>query len=170
VSLNCSDDLSPPLNLPISNHPQSSTLRSTQLTLNPKLFWIFSSKITKFTSYASFNHLRSLRHSLLCCEVWCSKGIALECSLPSVGFISYEIITKNRSTKGHKNTFVFIKRIKYTFQKLLTILWYVGVVSYVLQLLPSRAGSRTSQERWPWNCESPKESVQRPSQDTSNIM
>jgi hypothetical protein len=42
--------------------------------------------------------------------------------------------------------------------------------------IPSRptinlgATSHTSQEPWPWNCESPKESVQRPSQDTSKIM
>ena len=28
-----------------------------------------------------------------------------------------------------------------------------------------RATSHMSQEPWPWNCESPKESVQRPSQD-----
>ena len=33
-----------------------------------------------------------------------------------------------------------------------------------------RATSHTSQEPWPWNCESPKESVQRLSQDTSKIM
>jgi hypothetical protein len=31
---------------------------------------------------------------------------------------------------------------------------------------PLRATSHTSQEPWPWNCESPKESVQRPSQVT----
>ena len=30
--------------------------------------------------------------------------------------------------------------------------------------------SHTSQEPWPWDCESPKESVQMPSQDTSKIM
>ena len=28
----------------------------------------------------------------------------------------------------------------------------------------------TSQELWPWNCESPKESVQKSSQPTSKIM
>ena len=33
-----------------------------------------------------------------------------------------------------------------------------------------RATSHTSQEPWPWKCESPKKSVQRLSQDTSNIM
>jgi hypothetical protein len=33
-----------------------------------------------------------------------------------------------------------------------------------------RATPHTSQEPWPWNCESPQESVQRPSQDTSNIL
>ena len=33
-----------------------------------------------------------------------------------------------------------------------------------------KATSHTSQEPWPWNCESPKERVQRPSQHTSNIM
>ena len=33
-----------------------------------------------------------------------------------------------------------------------------------------RATSHTSQEPWPWSCESPKESVQTPSQDTSKIM
>ena len=33
-----------------------------------------------------------------------------------------------------------------------------------------RATSHTSQEPWPWNCESPKESVQKPSQYTSKIM
>ena len=33
-----------------------------------------------------------------------------------------------------------------------------------------RATSHTSQEPWPWNCESPKESVQRPSQHTSKLM
>ena len=33
-----------------------------------------------------------------------------------------------------------------------------------------RATSHMSQEPWPWNCESPKESVQRLSQDTSKIM
>ena len=33
-----------------------------------------------------------------------------------------------------------------------------------------RATSHTSQEPWPWNCESPKESVQRPSHHTSKIM
>ena len=32
-----------------------------------------------------------------------------------------------------------------------------------------RATSYTSQEPWPWNCESPKESAQRPSQDTSRL-
>ena len=34
----------------------------------------------------------------------------------------------------------------------------------------ARATSYTSQEPWPWNCESPNESVQRLSQDTSKIM
>ena len=33
-----------------------------------------------------------------------------------------------------------------------------------------RATSHMSQELWPWNYESPRESVQRPSQDTSKIM
>jgi hypothetical protein len=33
-----------------------------------------------------------------------------------------------------------------------------------------RVTSHTSQEPWPWNCESPKESVQRLSQDTSKLM
>ena len=33
-----------------------------------------------------------------------------------------------------------------------------------------RATSHTSQELWPWNCKSPKESVQRLSQHTSKIM
>ena len=33
-----------------------------------------------------------------------------------------------------------------------------------------RTTSHTSQEPWPWKCESPKESVQRPSQDTSKVM
>ena len=33
-----------------------------------------------------------------------------------------------------------------------------------------RATSHTSQEPWPWNCESPKERSQRPFQDTSKIM
>jgi hypothetical protein len=33
-----------------------------------------------------------------------------------------------------------------------------------------RATWHTSQEPWPWNCESPKESVQRPSQHTSKII
>jgi hypothetical protein len=32
------------------------------------------------------------------------------------------------------------------------------------------ATSHTSQEPWPWYCEMPKESVQRPSYDTSIIM
>jgi len=34
----------------------------------------------------------------------------------------------------------------------------------------NRAPSHTSQEPWPWIYESPKESVQRPSQDTPKIM
>ena len=33
-----------------------------------------------------------------------------------------------------------------------------------------RATSHTSQESWPWHCEDPKESVQRPSQHTSKII
>ena len=33
-----------------------------------------------------------------------------------------------------------------------------------------RATSHKSQELWPWNCERPNKSVQRPSLDTSNIM
>ena len=33
-----------------------------------------------------------------------------------------------------------------------------------------RVTSHTSQEPWPWNCESPKDSVQRPSQGTFEIM
>ena len=33
-----------------------------------------------------------------------------------------------------------------------------------------RATSHTSQEPWPWTCESPKKSVQRPSQHISKIM
>ena len=33
-----------------------------------------------------------------------------------------------------------------------------------------RATSHTRQDLWPWNCESPKKVVQRPSQDTSKIM
>ena len=37
-------------------------------------------------------------------------------------------------------------------------------------LLLLTATSHLSQEPWPYNCESPKESAQRPSQDTSKIM
>ena len=33
-----------------------------------------------------------------------------------------------------------------------------------------RATSHTSQEPWPWNCASPKESVHMPSQNTSKVM
>ena len=36
--------------------------------------------------------------------------------------------------------------------------------------LALRGTSHTSQEPWPWNCESPNESVQGASQDTSKIM
>ena len=40
----------------------------------------------------------------------------------------------------------------------------------VATVLSFRATSHLSQEPWPWNCVSPKESVQKPSQDTSIIM
>ena len=44
-------------------------------------------------------------------------------------------------------------------------LMLMRVLSATLGPLP-----HTSREPWPWNCESPEESVQRPSQDTSEIM
>ena len=44
---------------------------------------------------------------------------------------------------------------------------YMTFYSVLLQL---RATSHMSQEPWPWNCKSPKESARRPSQDTSKIM
>ena len=40
-------------------------------------------------------------------------------------------------------------------------------VNHVIHNL--RATSHTSYEPWPWNCDNPKESVQRPSQRTSKI-
>ena len=44
-------------------------------------------------------------------------------------------------------------------------------ISPLLELTHSlRATSHTCQELWPWNCESPKESVQKQSQHTSKLM
>ena len=64
--------------------------------------------------------------------------------------------------------FINLKYISYMTLKWLVLSWSL----YELQVHRSvkRATSPTSQEPWPWNCESPKESVQRPSKDTSKIM
>jgi hypothetical protein len=59
--------------------------------------------------------------------------------------------------------------------------WHVGLLSHEeeediyagltwIHVILFRATSHTSQEPWPWDCESPKGSVQRPSQHTSKIM
>ena len=47
-----------------------------------------------------------------------------------------------------------------------------GIIVYKRTSHPSniRATSQTNWEPWPWNCEGPKESVQRLSQNTSKIM
>ena len=46
---------------------------------------------------------------------------------------------------------------------------YLVLVTLHMQMI-FRATSHMRQEPWPWNCESPKEIVQRPSQGTSNII
>ena len=45
-----------------------------------------------------------------------------------------------------------------------------ALLGSILRSNLTRATSHTSQEPWPWNCESLKESVQSLSQDTSKIM
>ena len=52
----------------------------------------------------------------------------------------------------------------------LYIFFFVQPIFYFFIRTCLRATSHTSQEPWPWNCESPKESVQRQFQVTPKIM